>query len=113
MNEHNSHPDTQAPRKPTGEELSQLADWLLSQGYFQDDATWIAQAAFVSVFDRYVTGGPGYSGKLLSVVWDGSPSTYDVFTWHDGKMVHCGREYDQKECGRCGKKDGTSQRSRQ
>jgi hypothetical protein len=78
---------TQAPRTPNAEELQQLAGWLAGQGYDLDDATGIASAAYVAVYDYYMTGGPGYVGKLMSVVWDGSPSTFDVFTWQGGEMI--------------------------
>jgi hypothetical protein len=67
-------------------ELTELSAWLLSKGYEQDDAQSIAHNAYVSVFDNYVTGGPGYVGKVMSVIWDGSPTTFNVFTWPRGKM---------------------------
>ena len=57
---------------------------------------------YVAVYDHYCTGCTGYYGKLMSVVWDGSPSFFDVFTWKDGKLERSGRDYDQKECDRCG-----------
>jgi len=37
----------------------------------------------------------------MSVVWDGAPSFFDVFTWEDGVMVRSGRDYDDKACDRC------------
>lgn len=59
------------------------------------------------MYDDYCTGGPGYAGKLLSVVWDGGPSFFDVFTWQGGQMERTGREFDEKECDHCGAKNGT------
>jgi hypothetical protein len=95
-------------RPPTSDERRQLADWLLGTGaYGPQDARMTADAAYVAVFESYVTGGPGYAGKVMSVVWDGAPSTFDVFTWQDGKMERSGREYDEKECDRCGGTGGT------
>jgi len=38
---------------------------------------------------------------------DGAPSFFDVFTWEQGEMVRSGREYDEKECDRCGEPNGT------
>ncbi|HYH66195.1 MAG TPA: hypothetical protein VD866_15995 [Urbifossiella sp.] len=54
----------------------------------------MADSAYTAVYDRYSTGGPGYAGKLMSVVWDGAPSFSDVFTWEDGTMVRSPRDYD-------------------
>ena len=36
--------------------------------------------SFVSVTDRYITDGPGYAGKVISVVWSGSPTIYNIYT---------------------------------
>jgi hypothetical protein len=96
------------PRPPTREEQRQLADFLVSLGEYEaDDARSIAEAAYVAVYEHYSTGGPGYCGKLMSVVWDGSPSTFDIFTYRGGEMVRSGREYDEKECDRCGAKNAS------
>jgi hypothetical protein len=107
-----AHEDTSpaeyTPRPPNAEEKKQLADWLLATGAYEaDDAASLADCAYVAVFDHYATGCPGYVGKVISVVWDGSPSTFDVFTWEDGVMECSGREYDEKECDRCKGKGGT------
>jgi hypothetical protein len=72
-----------------------------------EDAEGIAAAAYVAVYDHYMTGSPGYVGKLMSVVWDDAPSFFDVFTWEKGQIVRSGRDYDAKECDRCGAKNGT------
>jgi len=82
------------PRSPNPDELRQLADWLCGQGHDREDTPGVASSAFVAVYDRYSTGGPGYVGKLMSVVWDGAPSLFDVFTWEDGTMVRSARDYD-------------------
>ena len=74
------------PRTPTDDELKELSAWLLKEGYYQSDAESIAHNAFVAVFDHYQTGSPGYVGKVMTVVWDGTPSTFNVFVWHDGNM---------------------------
>src|SRR5262245_23185168 len=84
------------PRSPNAEELRQLADYLLSLGAYEpDDATAIARCAFVAVYDTYCTDCPGYCGKLMSVVWGGAPSFFDVFVWEDGKMLRSGSDYDE------------------
>lgn len=82
------------PRPPNPDELGQLADWLRGQGHDRKDAPGVAASAYAAVYDHYSTGGPGYAGKLMSVVWDGAPSFFDVFTWEGGTMVRSGRDYD-------------------
>ena len=86
---------SQTPRVANAEEITQLAAWLHEQGYDLEDAVLTARDAYVAVYDNYVTGCPGYCGKLMSVVWDGSPDCFDVFTWDDGKMVHEDRDYNE------------------
>jgi hypothetical protein len=80
-------------RRPNACELQQLANWLQSLGaYDEATATMTAENAYIAVYDEYCTGCPGYFGKLMSVVWDGSPSTYDVFIWSDDKMEQVERD---------------------
>ena len=51
------------------------------------EAARIVSSAFIAVFDDYCTGGPGWFGKLMVMVWDGSPSQYEVYVWEHGKLV--------------------------
>lgn len=85
------------PRSPNADELRLLGDWLIDQGCDEFSAQELPACGYIAVFDHYVTGSPGYVGKVLSVIWDGSPSTYDVFVWKDGKMEHCRHEFDSRE----------------
>lgn len=107
MTETKSSPAPQPVRAPNADERKQLAAWLESQGYEPEDALGTAEDNYVAVFEHYISGGPGYAGKVMTVVWDGAPSFFDVFIWEDGKMVRSGREYDENECYRCGAKHGT------
>jgi hypothetical protein len=77
----------QVSRHPTKQELDELATWYSEQGPDYDDAVATVECAFIAVFDHYITEGPGYAGKLMSVVWGGSPTSVSVFTWADGKMA--------------------------
>jgi hypothetical protein len=107
-NVNETSPAATQPRSPNDEELQLLAGWLLGQGFIdQEDAIGTARSAYVAVYDAYCTGCPGYAGKLMSVVWDGAPSFFDVFIWNNGKMERSGRDYDQHECCLCGSTDGT------
>jgi hypothetical protein len=74
-------------RVPTDHELARISGTrLVEQGYNQADAYMVAQNAYVAVFEHYQTGSPGYVGKVMTVVWDGWPSTFNVFTWDGDKM---------------------------
>jgi hypothetical protein len=77
----------QTPRLPTEQELRELTTWYSDLGPEYDEAARTVQCACIAVFDRYITDGPGYAGKLMSVVWGGSPESISVFTWDNGEMV--------------------------
>jgi hypothetical protein len=51
----------------------------------------VAHAA-IAVFDEYITVGPGYAGKVMTVVWDGSPSFSEVYLWQAGVVQRCASE---------------------
>ena len=78
------------PRKPTQTELHQLARHIHGErcygGNFEE-ARIAAEAAYVSVFDSYMTECPGYEGKLMVVVWSAEPSFYQVYIWTDGDIA--------------------------
>jgi hypothetical protein len=81
-----TRPPNYTPRAPTDDELKELSVWNVKQGLDEDDAEHVARCAYVAVFDQYESGSPGYVGKVMTVVWDGSPSTFNVFTWNKGRM---------------------------
>lgn len=94
---------SQVSRLPTEAELTELQTLIESEG---SEPAFVLDA-YIAVYDRYITGSPGYIGKLMTVVWDAGPSFYDVFVWQDGKIERCGREFDDRECSRCGAANGT------
>ena len=83
------------PRVPTTTEKVELIEAVLRRWYRDPDAgvreevAWLVNAAAIAVFDDYCTGGPGYAGKVLVVVWDGGPSQTEVYIWHDGTLQWC------------------------
>ncbi len=79
------------PRSADATELDQLVHWLCEQGHDEDDATLTARIAYIAVYDNYMTDGPGYTGKLMSVVWGGSPDTVNIFVWKNGHMIDVDR----------------------
>ena len=79
---------SQILRSPTADEIQELKDLLCPTGV--DELT--IDCAYIAVFENYVTDSPGFAGKLMSVVWGGSPSTYDVYIWDDGKLQYVERD---------------------
>ena len=77
------------PRPAVAEELEDLLHWQISQKYgcctteeeMQDERALI-EGSWIGVFDNYITDGPGYTGRVMFVVWPGSPNMFDVFTWN-------------------------------
>ena|SRR5579872_785964 len=76
------------PRKPTEEEKKELLECLIEEKYTyppskeerEDDAGSIENAS-IAVFDHYTTDSPGYQGKVMVVVWSGSPTFTETYTW--------------------------------
>ena len=83
------------PRLPSEEEIEQLISlemaWLNAEVEIKPDPEnretieGFLKGSVVSVWDRYTTDSPGYSGKIMVVVWP----TMDVsqYTWEDGKIT--------------------------
>lgn len=69
-------------RAPTEAEMIEL------RGYLAETAEHLDGAA-VGVADRYITDGPGYHGKVMTVVWPAGPETISSFIWHNGKLEQC------------------------
>ena len=81
------------PRKPTPEEKAELAALNAQQNSTENSSeqseiwTSIVDYAYIAVFDDYVTGCPGWAGKLMVVIFDGSPCEYQVYLWGlEGKL---------------------------
>ncbi len=75
------------PRKPTKAEKQELVEFLLTHDYANDTTErenvegYIENAA-IAVFDEYITGGPGYFGKVMVVVYDGSTTQTETYSWN-------------------------------
>lgn len=85
------------PRRPTQEEMHQLACYIHYKGSYGEDleeAKALVEETCVAVFDDYITDCPGYAGKLMMVVWGGSPAFYEVFIWRDGEITHVDQDPD-------------------
>jgi hypothetical protein len=74
------------PRKPTEDEKKELLGYLVEHdNYAIEDIETIVDCAYMAVFDDYTTGGPGYFGKVMVVVYDGYPSQTETYIWHNGE----------------------------
>jgi hypothetical protein len=73
-------------RVPTKEEKIELVEYLLTHDYKNDEnerenIEGFVEGAAIAVFDNYITSSPGYSGKLMIVVYGGSPEMTETYTW--------------------------------
>ena len=73
-------------RVPTKEEKIELVEYILQYDLKNDEneranIEGFVESAAIAVFDNYITGSPGYSGKLMVVVYDGSPEMTEAYTW--------------------------------
>ncbi len=74
------------PRKPTEKEKQELVEFLLSKGYEnaeneRENIVGYVENAAIAVFDDYITSSPGYSGKLMVVVYDADPNQTETYIW--------------------------------
>ena len=70
-------------RKPTKAEKNELVEYLVTTEMENDleNAQGYVENAAIAVFDNYITGSPGYSGKLMVVVYDGGPYQTETYIW--------------------------------
>jgi hypothetical protein len=73
-------------RIPTKEEKIELVEYLLKHDLKNDENERVniegfVESAAIVVFDNYITSSPGYSGKLMVVVYDGAPEMTETYTW--------------------------------
>jgi len=73
-------------RNPTKEEKIELLEYILKYDYKNDENERVniegfVESAAIAVFDNYITSSPGYSGKLMLVVYEGAPEMTETYTW--------------------------------
>jgi len=66
------------PRVPTRGEKIELIEFLLRHDLQNDKnerqtIEGFVESASIAVFDSYITSSPGYSGKLMVIVYGGGP----------------------------------------
>jgi len=89
------------PRKPTFQEVQLLEDYLaVEMGCWHNESDadranvqGLIEGAGVAVFDKYITDCPGYSGKVMLVVWPGSPNMHEAFTFdNQDKLIRINQD---------------------
>jgi hypothetical protein len=73
-------------RVPTKAEKIELVEYLLKHDFQNDKSErenieGFVESAAIAVFDNYITSSPGYSGKLMVVVYEGAPEMTETYTW--------------------------------
>ena len=86
------------PRKPTEEEKEQLVQYVILSQYRnpsdeeEQQERGFVEGAAIAVFDHYMTDSPGYAGKVMVVVWPGSPGQTQTFIWQREEIELCPNE---------------------
>jgi len=76
-------------RQPTHGEKQALLEWQSRYGmkdYTDNEIKGYIENASIAVFPHYMTDCPGYVGKIMDVVWGGSPSFFECFVWEEGSL---------------------------
>ena len=86
------------PRKPTEAEKEELIAYNTKRSYKnpteadKEDEQGFVENAAIAVFDHYITDSPGYSGKVMVVVWGGSPGLTETYIWNREEIELCENE---------------------
>src|SRR4051794_1044439 len=72
------------PRIPTREEKIELIEFILRHDLQNDEnerqnIEGFVENASIAVFDSYITSSPGYSGKLMVIIYQGSPEMTEMY----------------------------------
>jgi hypothetical protein len=77
-------------RSPRVQERDDILNWMVSEGQDPQDCAGMLSQAAVGVADGYITDGPGYAGRVISIVWSGDPSIHQVLIYQDGRLTDAG-----------------------
>lgn len=83
------------PRTPTKNEISEIAAYCsIAYAETHENCEDALEHSAIAVFDEYITGCPGFSGKVALVMFDLAPSQYQAFKWQDGKVMAIEQDKD-------------------
>lgn len=77
-------------RGPTEQEFRDILSYLADQYKDSDlkDVAGLLDNAAIGVADHYITDGPGYHGKVVSIIWPAGPETNEVLYYgREGKLL--------------------------
>jgi len=85
-------------RNPTREEKIELVEYILKHDLKNDKSErenieGFVEGAAIAIFDNYTTSSPGYSGKLMVVVYEGAPEMTETYTWDKGNESNSAKLY--------------------
>jgi hypothetical protein len=85
-------------RIPTKEEKIEVVEYILTHDLRNDEnerenIEGFVESAAIAVFDHYITSSPGYSGKLMVVVYEGAPEMTETYTWVKDKENNIAKLY--------------------
>lgn len=83
-------PEPPEPRKPTEGEFTSILEYLgHTEKLERAEHRQLLKRAYIAVFDRYMPDSPGYTGKVIIIVWPGDVSLYELLTvTKDGLFLH-------------------------
>ena len=67
------------PRPVTAREREKLIAFFMERERVDRDRAYV-EGEHIAVFGRYISDGPGFAGKVFSIVWPGGPELFDVVT---------------------------------
>ena len=72
-----------SPRVASREEIEQLKAYLSLSTYrgAEDVASDLVDNAAIAVFPSYMTDTPGYTGKLLVIIYGGGSENVETYIW--------------------------------
>lgn len=74
-------------REPTEDELNEVIRHKIEEdGRSYEEAKRDVETFYYAVFPDYITGCPGYAGKVLIEIGTAGPGFLYIYTWFDGEI---------------------------
>lgn len=89
---HQAQPDpyTRATRQPTDDELDDLVQWYRdTRDHDRKEVVETVSQCYHVIIEDYVTGCPGYAGRVLIQVGGAGPAYNAVYIWTDDGLKRC------------------------
>lgn len=74
-------------REPTESELQDVIKCKIEEDNFSyEEAKKHAESFYYAVFPDYITGCPGYAGKVMIEIGTAAPEFMRIYTWSNGEI---------------------------